>query len=94
MKATKQKNNPKNDEIISGVVENAVIPSKAYFINLKNDHFVFPATLSTFLYSNHLTLYPTKLNNPFEYLLYSLIEIIEFATCLVINIKSHVLEKL
>ena len=36
---------PKNEENISGAVENAVIPSKAYFVNFQKDHFVSPATL-------------------------------------------------
>ena len=40
------------EEIISGVVEKAVIPSKAYLVNFQKDHFVSPATLLTFWYSS------------------------------------------
>ena len=36
---------PINEARISGVVENAVIASKAYFVNYQKDHFVSPATL-------------------------------------------------
>ena len=77
---------PNIDDIISGVVENAVIPSKAYLNNFQNDHLVSPATLSIFSYSIHFVLNPTKLNNPFEYLLYYFNEIILFTTCLFINL--------
>ena len=59
---------PNIDDNISGVVENAVIPSKAYLNNFQKDHFVSPATLSIFSYSSHFVSNPTKLNNPFEYL--------------------------
>ena len=45
----KQNSNPIQDEIRRGVVENAVIPSKAYFVSFQKDHFVEPATLCTFL---------------------------------------------
>ena len=65
-KAAKQKNNPSTEEKISGVVENAVIPSKAYFVNFQKDHFVSPATLCIFSYSSHFVLKPTKLKRPFE----------------------------
>ena len=41
---------------ISGNVENATILSIEYLNNFINDHLVLPATLSTFLYSNHLVL--------------------------------------
>ena len=58
--AKKQKNIPSIDEIISGVVENAVIPSKAYLVNFQKDHFVSPATLWIFSYSNHFVLNPTN----------------------------------
>lgn len=74
------------DDNINGVVEKAVIPSSAYLNNFQNDHFVSPATLSTFSYSIYFVLNPTKLNNPFEYLLYSFSEIIAFTTCLFINL--------
>ena len=74
--ATTQNINPNTEDNINGTVENAVIPSKAYLNSFQNDHFVSPATLSTFSYSIHFVLNPTKLNNPFEYLLYSLKEII------------------
>ena len=73
---------PLNDKRI----ENAVIPSNAYLNNFQKDHFVSPATLSTFSYSIHFVSNPTKLNNPFEYLLYSFKEIIASTTCLFINL--------
>ena len=41
---------------ISGNVENATMLSIEYLNNFINDHLVLPATLSTFLYSNHLVL--------------------------------------
>ena len=81
----KQNNNPIADEIRSGAVEKAVIPSKAYFVSFQKDHYVFPATLWIFLYSIHFTSKPTKLNKPFEYLLYSFKESIASTTCLFIN---------
>ena len=84
--ATKQNINPTIDENINGVVENAVIPSIAYLNNFQNDHLVSPATLSTFSYSIHFVSNPTKLNNPFEYLLYSFNEIMLSTTCLFINL--------
>ena len=65
-KATKQNSKPITEDMINGVVENAVIPSIAYLNNFQNDHLVSPATLSTFSYSNHLVLNPTKLKIPFE----------------------------
>ena len=83
---TKQNNKPNTDEKISGVVEKAVIPSNAYLNNFQKDHLVSPATLSTFSYSIHFVLKPTKLNKPLEYLLYSLIEIMLSTICLVINL--------
>ena len=45
---------PKTVAIVKGRVVNATIPSIAYLNNFQNDHFVSPATLSTFSYSNHL----------------------------------------
>ena len=47
---------PNTDANIKGVVENAVIPSIAYLNNFQNDHFVSPATLSTFSNSIHFVL--------------------------------------
>lgn len=41
---------PSIDERASGIVENAVIPSREYKNNFQKDHFVSPATLSTFSY--------------------------------------------
>ena len=38
---------PSIDERASGIVENAVIPSREYKNNFQNDHFVFPATRSS-----------------------------------------------
>ena len=52
--------------IVKGIVVNETIPSIAYKNNFQNDHLVSPATLSTFSYSNHFVLKPTKLNNPLE----------------------------
>lgn len=52
---TKQNIKPIAEEIRSGVVENAVIPSNAYFVNFQKDHFVVPATLWIFWYSSHFT---------------------------------------
>ena len=51
---------PKNEEITSGAVENPMTPSIEYINNFQNDHFVSPATLSTFSYSNHLVSNPTQ----------------------------------
>ena len=84
--ATKQKIKPNKDDNINGVVENAVIPSKAYLNNFQNDYFVSPATLSTFSYSIHFVLNPTKLKSPFEYLLYSFKDIIASTTFLFISL--------
>ena len=63
-KDIKQNNKPKIDAMASGAVEKAIIPSSEYKNNFQNDHLVSPATLSTFSYSNHLVLKPTKLNRP------------------------------
>mgnify|MGYP004536399991 CR=1 FL=1 len=75
-KAIKHIKIPNTAAIDKGAVVNATIPSIAYLNNFQKDHFVSPATLSTFSYSNHLVSKPTKLNNPFEYLLYSFKEIV------------------
>ena len=80
-----QNNNPETVAITRGAVENAQIPSIAYKSKLNNDHFVLPATRCLFSTSNHLVLNPTKLNKPFEYLLYSFNDSTAFTTCLVIN---------
>ena len=66
---------PSIDERASGIVENAVIPSREYKNNFQKDHFVSPATLSTFSYSIHLVLNPTQPKIPFENQLYSPISI-------------------
>ena len=62
---TNVKSKPKTELIASGAVEKAVIPSKAYLNNFQNDHFVSPATLSTFSYSIHFVSNPTKDVKPF-----------------------------
>ena len=64
--AMKQNRTPKNAAMVNGTVVKATIPSMAYLNNFQKDHFVSPATLSTFSNSNHFVLYPTKLHNPFE----------------------------
>ena len=51
--AIKQKNKPSIDATTKGSVENAKSPSKEYKNNFQKLHFVSPATLSTFSYSNH-----------------------------------------
>ena len=51
---------PSIDERASGIVENAVIPSREYKNNFQKDHFVSPATLSTFSYSIHMEIKPTQ----------------------------------
>ena len=48
-----QKSIPTIDAIAKGAVEKATILSSEYPNNFQNDHFVVPATLSTFSYSNH-----------------------------------------
>ena len=82
----KKKIIPIIEDITNGTVENAVIPSNAYLNNFQKDQCVSPATLSTFSYYNHFVSKPTKLNSPFEYLLYSFILNIAFNICLVINL--------
>ena len=86
IKDTIQITNPSIAAIDSGTVVKATIPSIAYKNNFQKDHFDSPATLFTFSYSNHLVLNPTKLNSPFEYLLYSFNKRTAFTTCLVINL--------
>ena len=86
--AIKQKHIPINAAITSGTVENAVIPSKEYVNNFQKDHFVLPATLSTFSYSSHFVSNPTQVKIPFENLLYSCMETIASFICLVISLKS------
>ena len=49
----KQKKIPAIELIANGAVEKATIPSSAYINNFQKDHFVSPATLSIFSYSNH-----------------------------------------
>ena len=80
--------NPINVDKTNGNVEKAVIPSIEYMNNFQNDHFVFPATLSIFSYSNHFVLNPTQVKIPFENLLYSFISKMLSVICLVINLKS------
>ena len=60
MKEIIQKRIPAIELIAKGAVEKATIPSIAYRNNFQNDHFVSPATHSTFSYSSHLVLYPTN----------------------------------
>ena len=57
---------PNNAERIRGDVVNETIPSMEYLNNPQNDHFVSPATRSTFLNSIHLVRNPIHSYNPFE----------------------------
>ena len=86
--ATKRNSIPITDAMDSGAVENATIPSREYKNNFQKDHFVLPATRSTFLYSSHFVRKPTHPKIPFEKRLYSPISRIASVICLVISRKS------
>ena len=64
--ATKHKIMPNTNINDNGLVENATIPSSEYLNNFQKFHFVSPAFLSMFSYSNHFFLKPTQLNIPLE----------------------------
>ena len=89
MNAIIQKRIPKTDAIINGRVEKAIIPSREYKNNPINDHFVSPATRSTFSKAIHFVLNPTQPKIPFEKRLYSPISNIESTICRVIRRKSR-----
>ena len=57
--ATKSIKIPTNDANAKGFVENPIMPSIEYLNSFQKDHFVVPATLSIFSYSNHFVLKPT-----------------------------------
>ena len=82
IKATKHIMIPKIVAIERGRVVNATIPSIAYLNNFQQAHLLSPAILSTLSYSIHYVSKPTKLNNPFEYLLYSFKETMASTACL------------
>ena len=53
IKAAAQNTTPITDDIASGTVENAVIPSSEYKNSFQKFHFVSPWVRSTFSYSSH-----------------------------------------
>ena len=63
--------NPANELIASGTVEKASMHSTEYLNSPQNDHFVFPATRSTFSNGSHSVLNPTHSKIPLEKRLYS-----------------------
>ena len=76
---------PISDAIANGAVEKATIPSILYNNNFQKDHFVSPATLSTFSNSIHFVLNPTQPNSPLLKRLYSFNSNKAFTNCLVIK---------
>ena len=86
--APKHISTPNSAAIDNGIVENATIPSIEYKNSFQNDHFVSPATRSTFSNSSHLVRNPTQPNNPFEKRLYSFISKIASTNCRFIKRKS------
>ena len=83
-----QTTTPISDTIVSGTVENAMIPSNAYRNNFQNDHFVSPAARSTFSNSIHFVLNPTHPKIPFVNRLYYGMERIALTISLFIIRKS------
>ena len=70
IKAINNINIPISDAIANGAVEKATIPSILYNNNFQKDHFVSPATLSTFSNSIHLFLMILQVDG---HLLYALL---------------------
>ena len=84
-------NIPISDAIANGAVEKATIPSMLYNNNFQKDHFVSPATLSTFSNSIHFVLNPTQPNSPLlnDYILLILIKHLQTVLSLNDNHVHH-----